>query len=55
MIQDTGNTFWTHYTNGGLIMIFGKSNTVMLRLKIKLKKKNSNIKMPSKIILGIKK
>ena len=27
------------YTCGGFILIFGKSNTVMLSLKIKLKKK----------------
>ena len=30
------------YTCGGFILIFGKSNTVMLSLKIKLKKKKEN-------------
>ena len=31
------------YTCGGFILIFGKTNTVMLCLKIKLKKKKNNL------------
>ena len=36
------------YTCGVFILIFGKSNTVMLSLKIKKKKKNLQVKIPIK-------